>query len=148
MERMATLKSLCALALLASSFSVFAQDYNNIEFIENKGQWDPHVKFKGEVSSGAVFIRSTGVTFLQHNQDDYATLQSLEHNRTHISAAMASRTPDRVRVRSHAYNIDFIGASSQMEVVPDKEIPSYNNYFIGNDRQSGLPSAGSTRVSP
>ena len=37
------------IALLASIFPAIAQDYNNIEFIENKGQWDSRVKFKGEV---------------------------------------------------------------------------------------------------
>ena len=45
-------------------------------------------------------------------------------------------------LRSHAYNVDFIGASPDMEIIPDKAIPTYNNYFIGNDPSKwagGLP---------
>ncbi len=80
MQRMTTLKPLIIL-LAFSAFSVpaFTQDYNNIEFIENKGQWDSRVKFKGEFNTGAVFVRSTGFTILQHNQQDYEALQSLTH---------------------------------------------------------------------
>ena len=29
-----------------------AQQYGNIEFIENKGKWDSSVKFKGDVRNG------------------------------------------------------------------------------------------------
>ena len=39
----------------------------------------------------------------------------------------------KLTVRSHAYNVDFVGASPNMQVVPDKPLPTYNNYFIGND---------------
>jgi hypothetical protein len=103
MERMATLKSLIFFtAFAASSFPVLAQDYNNIEFIENKGQWDNRVKFKGEVNAGAVFVRSTGFTILQHNQQDYAALESMNHSRTHNSTGVAARSSDKLVVRSHA----------------------------------------------
>ncbi|MEP7374874.1 MAG: PKD domain-containing protein [Chitinophagaceae bacterium] len=132
---MATLKSLIVCtAFAASGFPVFSQDYNNIEFIENKGQWDSHVKFKGEVNAGAVFVRSGGFTILQHNQQDYAALQTMTHSLSHNPAGIAARANDKVVLRSHAFNIDFVGASPTMQVVPDKVIPAYNNYFLGNDR--------------
>jgi len=38
----------------------------NIEFIENKGQWDEHVRFMGQVPNGAFFIHNNGFTVLQH----------------------------------------------------------------------------------
>jgi hypothetical protein len=41
MERKLTLKQLFTLLVfLIPAFYVQAQNYNNIEFIENKGQWD------------------------------------------------------------------------------------------------------------
>ena len=44
MERMTPFKSLIFLAVaITTSLSVFSQDYGNIEFIENKGQWDSRV---------------------------------------------------------------------------------------------------------
>lgn len=124
------------IALLASIFPAIAQDYNNIEFIENKGQWDSRVKFKGEVNAGAVFVRSNGFTILQHNQQDYAALQSMTHghnNQRPPGTIISARSDSRFVLRSHSYNIDFVGASPAMQIIPDKVIPTYNNYFLGND---------------
>lgn len=118
---------------VATSLVLTAQDYNNIEFIENKGQWDDQVKFKGEVYAGAVFVRSTGFTILQHNQQDFAALIDYSHGHNKMAAASLTRADGTKTIRSHAYNVDFIGASPGMQVIPDKVIPAYNNYFIGND---------------
>ncbi|MEO5563353.1 MAG: hypothetical protein ABIR18_07960, partial [Chitinophagaceae bacterium] len=83
---MNTLRRLISsIAFLAITFVVTAQDYNNIEFIENKGQWDDQVKFMGEVNAGAIYIRSTGFTLVQHNPTDYAALQSAMHEMTKTS---------------------------------------------------------------
>ena len=63
MKRILTLKQFITLVLLIPAFvSQAQQNYSNIEFIENKGQWDSRVKFKGDVTGGAVFIRSGGFT--------------------------------------------------------------------------------------
>src|SRR5690349_15082542 len=121
MERMVTLRSLIWLmAFTASTLPVFSQDYSNIEFIENKGQWDSRVKYMGEVNAGAIFIRSTGVTVLQHNAEDYAALRTMMHGHTQGGATVAAKGNDQLVIRSHAFNIDFIGASPNMQVVADK----------------------------
>lgn len=36
-------------------------------------------------------------------------------------------------IRSHAYRVTFAGANESAMVIPDKSLPNYNNYFIGND---------------
>lgn len=131
---MITLKPLIStIACIALAFIVSAQDYNNIEFIENKGQWDDRVKFKGEVTGGSIFIRSTGFTILQHNRQDYAAVMAMLHQHDSKEAASLARADASVNVRSHAYNVDFVGASPQMQVVPDKMLPSHNNYITGSD---------------
>ncbi len=119
-----------AILLLPALFSK-AQDYNNIEFIENKGQWDSRVKYKGSVNAGALFIRSGGFTVLQHNRQDLEKIDEMLHNRG-ISASARVGDPALV-LRSHAWNVDFVGASPDMRVSPDKAISTYANYFIGND---------------
>lgn len=123
--------------LLALSYLSTAQSYDNIEFVENKGQWDSRVKLKGEVNAGAVFIRSTGFTILQHNQQDYANLAASLHGYGQSSAMPSSGTQKsadgKLLLRSHSWNVDFVGASPATELIPDKAIPTYNNYFIGND---------------
>jgi gliding motility-associated-like protein len=118
--------------MLAISFDISAQNYDNIEFVENKGQWDSRVKFKGDVNAGAVFIRSSGFTILQHNQQDYEAVQSMMHG-SHGEEQRPSSGAKKITMRSHAWNVDFVGASPKMQVIPDKVMTAVNNYFIGND---------------
>jgi len=124
-------RSLFFAALLFTAFAATAQSYNNIEFIENKGQWDSRVKYKGNVSNGAFFIRSGGFTVLQHKPEDFATASRFLHGQTADGSPVKST--DKFVLRSHAYNVDFVGASEKIEVLADKMISAYNNYFIGND---------------
>lgn len=35
-------------------------------------------------------------------------------------------------LHSHSYRVSFVNASDQVEIVPDKALDSYNNYFIGD----------------
>lgn len=119
--------------MLAISLDIVAQNYDNIEFVENKGQWDSRVKFKGDVNAGAVFIRSTGFTILQHNQQDLAAVQSMLHG-SHGETQRSATANNKIILRSHAWDVDFIGASPKMQVIPDKmKTASVNNYFIGDD---------------
>ena len=114
-------------ALFLTCLSVQSQNYNNIQFIENKGQWDSRVQYMGSVSNGAFFIRSGGITMLQYNPVDIASVSKEMHEQ-------AAQAPDENRrVRYHAYEVDFVGASLQTKLVPDKALSTYNNYYIGND---------------
>lgn len=117
--------------MLAISFDIVAQNYDNIEFVENKGQWDSRVKFKGDVNAGSVFIRSSGFTILQHNQQDFEAVQSMLHG-SH-GETQRSAGANKVTLRSHAWNVDFVDASPTMQVMPDKVMTAVNNYFIGDD---------------
>jgi len=114
------------LFLLILSTAAKAQ---NIEFIENKGQWDSRVKFRSEVPSGSFFIRNGGFTVLQHNAQDLETI--LEYAHGHKKMPESSKAA--VVLRSHAYTVDFSNASDKIEVIPDKPLEYYTNYFIGND---------------
>ena len=38
-------------------------------------------------------------------------------------------------LHSHSYRVSFVNASDQVEITPDKTLPSYNNYFIGGPSQ-------------
>lgn len=117
--------------LLVSSAILHAQDYGNIQFIENKGQWDNKIRFKGDVSNGVFLIRNGGFTVIQNNPAD---LQRV-YERTHHSPAANStgKVEEGVVVHGHAYNVDFLGSSSSLQIIPDKAISTYNNYFVGND---------------
>ena len=81
MERKLTLKQYTLLpVVLILAFVAQAQNYNNIEFIENKGQWDDRVHFMGQVSNGAFFIHRDGFTVLQHKSEDWERVHKMNHD--------------------------------------------------------------------
>ncbi len=104
---------------------------SNIEFVENKGQWDSRVKFRGEISNGHLFLEKGGYTALLFNPDDVKRLSDERHGGKEAGRKTGSSGDS---LRSHAYRMNFVGANDQITIVPDKALPGYNNYFIGNDR--------------
>ena len=103
---------------------------SNIEFVENKGQWDSRVKFRGEISNGSLFLEKGGCTVMLYHPDDLTRLSEERHG-GQVAGGKTGRSGDSLR--SHAYRMNFVGANDQVTIVPDKALPGYNNYFIGSD---------------
>jgi gliding motility-associated-like protein len=112
---------------------------------------------------GAFFLQKTGFTVLLHNADDLVRMTNAHHGvmapvsgggdadagggkkKAAASVSPIARVgqdggggtggtaPGEVAVRSHAYRVSFVGASDNVTIIPDKPLPSYNNYFIGHD---------------
>jgi gliding motility-associated-like protein len=125
---------------------VAQNETNALEFIENKGQWDNNVRFKGVLTNGAFFLNKNGFTVVQHNPADLARVAESAHGHLTSSEntpvfekhAVAPGTKpvnitEKDVLHSHAYNVEFIGASQNPLIIPDKLQPGYNNYFIGDD---------------
>ena len=142
-----TLKRKCLLLLLtalSAAFQLRAQGtYSNLEFIENKGQWNPAVKYKAALPSGAFFLHSDGFTVLLHNPQELSRARARQmafHKAVPGGIPTAKQAgapklpaPDSGVVHSHAYRVHFLGSSNQSEITADKPLPTYNNYFIGKD---------------
>lgn len=109
----------------------------NIEFVENKGQWDNKVLFMGSVPAGAFFVHKDGFTVVQHNNDDWERIREVVHDKGPHENVNA-RTQD-INLRSHAYTVNFIGSSPKAQVIADKPLANYNNYFIGDDPSKWAP---------
>jgi gliding motility-associated-like protein len=141
------------LLLTATVLKGFSQPgTSNIEFVENKGQWDPRVQFRGELPTGALFLEKKGFSTVLYNPDDLVRITEAHHGMAAGSTAggpfhganqkvvaSATGTPSAGnqpadRLRAHAYRVSFTDASDDVTIVPDKILPGYNNYFIGNDR--------------
>jgi gliding motility-associated-like protein len=147
------------LTIFAASF-VAQSSYAQLQFIENKGQWNKAVKFKADVPCGAFFLEKKGFTILLHDPKDLLNLEETAHgNNVAVTAASTTGTSTNagfiiagssatsttqqkttadvitqpIVIHSHAYKVDFIGASDDATIVPEKSLQSYNNYFIGND---------------
>jgi len=127
-----SLKRFIHVLLLLLPVAALKAQSGNIEFIENKGQWDKKVKFQGTVPSGSFFVREGGgFTVLQHNTEDLTVIHDAIH--AHKINSNARRMDNKFTLRSHAFHVDFVGASSNVEIVADKPLDTYSNYFIGND---------------
>jgi len=74
---------ICLIAawLMFSFFQLSAQSggYPNLEFVENKGQWDPLVKFRAELNAGTLFMQQKGFTVLLHDTNDLSRIRRLLH---------------------------------------------------------------------
>lgn len=114
------------ISCLLLSHIAFAQ----VEFIENKGQWDPKIKFMSKVGAGAFFLQKTGYTVIQHNPKDLDKLSKKVHGKNIGRANPANSTV----INSHTYNVEFVNANPSPEITADKELSTVNNYFIGNDK--------------
>jgi gliding motility-associated-like protein len=122
-------------AMLCSCITGFSQ-YSNLEFVENKGQWDQRVKFRGLVNNGGLFLQEKGFTVVKNSDEDMEKLADQFHGHTqHTSnAKVAAVVPVKnVTVRSHAYTVQFVNASTPT-IQADKPVDGFNNYFIGNDK--------------
>jgi gliding motility-associated-like protein len=108
---------------------VFNSAFSQVEFIENKGQWDPNVKFKSNAGNGAIFLQKRGFTILQHDQKD---LQQVL-DKFHTNDVKQNKAARLNVLKSHAYNVEFVNSNPSPEIIPDKALPTVNNYFIGND---------------
>ena len=117
----------CLLTLFIGSLAAFAQ----MEFIENKGQWDKRVQYRSDFRAGSFFLQNKGFTVMLHNPADLQ--QVVEQINGHQPTDASKGKSDKLTLRSFAYNVSFLGANMAAINEPDKPIPTYYNYFIGAD---------------
>jgi gliding motility-associated-like protein len=137
------------------------------EFVENKGQWHPDVQYKGELSVGAFFLKNSGYRVVQHHSGDYSA--AMEHFTRHQNHAHGEKSVQPMSainlegigdggqheeeaplVRSHAYEVVFEGGNANPAKQPEKPLPGYINYFLGNDPtkwKGGVKSFGTIQFS-
>jgi gliding motility-associated-like protein len=160
--------SLLILLLTIIALGTFAQGTpSTFEFTENKGQWESKIKFKGELPAGDFYLHPNGFTVVQHNTADLLRYFQRQHGvveanakNAEATARIATYNPQKpgndggvpnpnnpspsypnYTIHSHAYQVTFIGAAANAEIVPDKPVSTYSNYFLGND-----PSKWATNV--
>ena len=104
------------------AFSASAQ----VEFIQNKGQWNGKVNYRGDFSTGSFFLENKGFTVLLHKPEELQKLAEYTHGH-------ASKKGETFTFHSFAYNVSFLGAASNPERMPEKSAGTYNNYYLGND---------------
>ncbi|MBC7934102.1 MAG: PKD domain-containing protein [Rhizobacter sp.] len=108
-----------------------------MEFVENKGQWHPNVKYKANFSTGAFFLEEKGFSVVLHHPDDIRMVSQISHGHKQADAGKQVSLPTpadgKFSVRSFGYKVRLLGAAVNAKQIPDKPANSHNNYFLGND---------------
>lgn len=143
---MVLLKTIGRVVLLVMiGANVFSQNY--LEFVENKGQWGRDVKFKGDMSTGSFLLQSSGYRVVLYNKDDLAARSASIHRHQETVAPTVQQSDSKVPaeqlpkpgeasagvLRGHIYEMRFLNANANAQILPEKPIESISNYFIGTD---------------
>ncbi len=110
---------------------VFQKHSNNLEFIENKNQWEKNILYKADLNNGAVFLEKDCFTFAF--KDAVALNKILESNHVHSDNGGQLAPTDYI-IKCHAYKIKFLNALPDVITSTNKPFEGYYNYFIGNDK--------------
>lgn len=116
--------------LLLAGFIVGAKSFAQVQFIENKGQWGSDIQFMSSAGSGSFYLTKNGFTITQYNPQDIENIKIRRHEET--LKGTANRNIKDV-VRSDSYSVHLLNSKTP-QIIPDKMVPSVNNYFIGNDK--------------
>ncbi|TAF55214.1 MAG: hypothetical protein EAZ62_02705, partial [Sphingobacteriia bacterium] len=115
---------------------LLAQHY--LEFTENKGQWDKNILYKADVPNGSFLLGKNSYRVVLHEPEQYASLQHRFHQ--HALATKQAENgggkadlSEETLLRSHAFEVKFLGANPNPRIVADKPLPAYSNYFLGKD---------------
>lgn len=125
-------QSLLSFSFILITFFVTQKIFAQLEFIENKGQWDPRVKYMSNAGSGSFYLTQNGFTVAQYNPADVESVKSEKHGMETENKRGGAKSIDN-KIRAHSYSVEFLN-SGNAEILPDKALTGVNNYFIGNDK--------------
>lgn len=119
--------------------NAFSQNY--LEFIENKGQWDKNIRYKGDMATGSFLLQENGYRVVLYNKQDLTRIGESVHAHGVKEAGQKETVPNEEvpkpgepqLLRGHAYEMRFLNANKNPQIIPDKPLDAYSNYFIGND---------------
>ncbi len=127
------MRKISANLLLFSAIFFSCKDVKaQMEFVENKGQWNSNVNYRGNFKTGSFFLENKGFTVLLHDPKDVQTISAVGHGHN----GNKIKLPKPFTFHSFAYKVKFLGATGKIQALPDKPLPTYNNYFIGDDKSS------------
>jgi gliding motility-associated-like protein len=136
--KISCLKSLCL--ILAKRYTLLSLLFfcngalAQLEFVENKGQWEKQIDYKSTISNGAFYLHPTGFTVVLQDTADLKAFFEIVHGHPFYSkeheASLANRP---MTIKHHAYRVKFVNAQQPTAIIPDKKQIDYNNYFLGED---------------
>ena len=133
MTRLFTLIILCLLPLALAAAprpALSPSPDQSLEFVENKGQWTPAVRYRAELPGGRLYLTPTGFTY---SFLDPAGLRALSHHHDAAPVAAPLQPEPTTTVRGHAYTVTFEGGSTRATLEPTQPTTGIRNYFLSNN---------------
>ncbi len=104
------------------------RQYVGYKFIENKGQWEDHVKYRADLKAGHLYVEEEGLLF------DFVDAEQMDrYVRAHYDKSLPRNFEP---LKHHAYRVRFEGMNADPQLLEEMQTPEYYNYFLGKDRSS------------
>jgi gliding motility-associated-like protein len=104
-----------------------AHDHSReLGYVKNNGQWESNILYKAKIGGGWVWLEQDGFSFVFQNQADLEEGHKNRHRKK-------KNYKEDLKVRSHAYRLQFIGHNNVHGVLSNEESSEKHNYFLGND---------------
>jgi len=117
-----------------SILSVFSQKdtvhSSNLEFIENKNQWNENVLYKANIDGGVLFLEKNCFTYAFY--DVNALMDLLEYKFSSGNNKITHQAPTN-EFNCHSYKVNILNYNKSVKVSGKNPSKDYNNYFIGNE---------------
>jgi len=113
---------------ILASVSLQAQNFTELNFVENKGQWNDDVKYKSNIGNNDIYITTKGITI---NLIDPSFSDSIYHRKMHAPDEKQQKLLP-LKIKGHVLEIEFNNANMQSLESIDS-MPYYLNYYIGNN---------------
>jgi hypothetical protein len=114
--------------IVSSCLKVFALQDPTIKFLENKSQWDQHIRFASLIPGGEMNLSPQ--KFSYYFVDEKA-LQEL-HEQGHAGVANENLQIDH-QVDAYLINVSFEGSNDNPQMNAFGKRTAYYNFFIGNN---------------
>jgi gliding motility-associated-like protein len=113
-----------------SFFSATNTKATNLEFIENKGQWNKNVLYKTNIENGAIFFENNRLKYHFYDVEKLNEISTRNHHARENDFLSMDNT-----LKYHAVFLNFEGAKTPSKTVATFPQNHYYNYFIGKKQE-------------
>jgi hypothetical protein len=113
-----------SILLFAASLVSVAKSNHPLDFIVNQNQWSSSIKYKANLTGGAVFLTQRGFMYSYYDLKDLERLHTMQHH---------GKIVEEEQIHCHAYEVQFIGASENAAITASGKRSYYHNYFPDDD---------------
>lgn len=107
------------------------------QFTENKGQWEPQIRYRADIPAGFLFLMDNSIHYGFYDQQ---RANDLKHGRnlTASGVSQLSRTepatsPPVHTLQGHGIRVHFVNANPAVQISGWLPTAALQNYFIGSD---------------